>query len=65
MYKYKNGEYTNDDHSVSKTVRLNPEDITIIESCTGRNFSDKLKRLIRDYQRQKERERAQDKIRKL
>lgn len=57
MYRYKNGKYTNDDHSVSKTVRLDPDDIAIIESCAGRNFSDKLKRLIRDYARQKDRER--------
>lgn len=56
MYRYKNGKYTNDDHSVSKTVRLDPDEIAIVESYPGRNFSDKLKRLIREYAGQKYRE---------
>lgn len=35
MYKHVNGVYTNDDLSVSKTVRLYPETLEIIEGYRG------------------------------
>lgn len=53
MYANKNGKYTNDDLSVSKTIRFNPEEIRIIEAHRGKNFSQKLKNLIKDYQKSK------------
>lgn len=51
MYTYKNGSYTNNDMSVLKTIRFNPEEIRIIEACRGKNFSEKLKNLIKEYQK--------------
>lgn len=46
MYAYKNGVYTNDDYNIHKTVRLKPEIIEIIEKSPGKNFTDKLQRII-------------------
>lgn len=51
MYKYVNGVYTNDCCSKQKTARLDPETLEIIENYKGKNFSDKLRNLIRDYAR--------------
>ena len=56
MYKHVNGVYTNDDLSVSKTVRLYPETLEIIEGYRGKSFTEKLRNLVKDLQ---------DKIRKL
>lgn len=53
MYGHKDGRYTSDDLSTSKTIRFNPEEIGIIEAYKGKNFSEKLKNLIRDYQKNK------------
>lgn len=53
MYGHKNGSYTNDDLSTSKTVRFNPDEIKIIETCKGKTFSEKLKNLIREYRKNK------------
>lgn len=53
MYANKNGKYTSDDLSVSKTIKFNPEEIRIIEAHRGKNFSQKLKNLIKDYQKSK------------
>lgn len=52
MYKQVNGKWTNDDYSKSKTVRLYPETLEVIENYRGTNFSDKLRNLIRDFVRQ-------------
>lgn len=41
MYKHVNGVYTNDDLSVSKTVRLYPETLEIIEGYRGGRISRK------------------------
>lgn len=51
MYKYVNGMYTNDCCSKQKTARLDPETLEIIENYKGKNFSDKLRNLVRDYAR--------------
>lgn len=51
MYKYVNGVYTNDFCSKQKTARLDPETLEIIENYKGKNFSDKLRNLVRDYAR--------------
>ena len=52
MYKHVNGVYTNDDLSVSKTVRLYPETLEIIEGYKGKNFTEKLRNLVKDFARQ-------------
>lgn len=53
MYKHVNGVYTNDDLSVSKTVRLYPETLEIIEGYRGgKNFTEKLRNLVKDFARQ-------------
>ena len=52
MYKHVNGVYTNDDLSVSKTVRLYPETLEIIEGYRGKNFTEKLRNLVKDFTRQ-------------
>ena len=49
MYKTVNGEWTNDDYSKSKTVRLYPEILEVIEGYRGRNFSEKLWNLVKDF----------------
>lgn len=54
MYKHVNGVYTNDDLSVSKTVRLYPETLEVIEGYRGKNFTEKLRNLVHDFARQKE-----------
>lgn len=40
MYKRVNGKWTNDDYSKSKTVRLYPETLEVIEGYRGKNFSE-------------------------
>lgn len=52
MYKHVNGEWTNDDMSVSKTVRLYPETLEVIEGYRGKNFTEKLRNLVKDFVRQ-------------
>ncbi len=52
MYKHVNGVYTNDDLSVSKTVRLYPETLEVIEGYRGKNFTEKLRNLVKDFVRQ-------------
>lgn len=52
MYKHVNGVYTNDDCSEQKTVRMDAETIGIVEGHNGKNFSDKLRNLIKDFARQ-------------
>ena len=52
MYKHVNGVYTNDDLSVSKTVRLYPETLEVIEGYRGKNFTEKLRNLVHDFARQ-------------
>ena len=52
MYKHVNGVYTNDDLSVSKTVRLYPETLEIIEGYRGKSFTEKLRNLVKDFARQ-------------
>lgn len=52
MYKHVNGVYTNDDLSVSKTVRLYPETLEVIEGYRGKNFTEKLRNLVHDFERQ-------------
>lgn len=52
MYKHVNGVYTNDDLSVSKTVRLYPETLEVIEGYRGKNFTEKLRNLVKDFARQ-------------
>lgn len=52
MYKSVKGNWTNDDLSESKTVRLYPETLEIIESYRGKNFTDKLRNLVHDFARQ-------------
>lgn len=49
MYAYKNGIYTNDDCNIHKTVRLRPEVYRMIEGSPGKNFSDKLQRIVKEY----------------
>ena len=49
MYKHVNGVYTNDDLSVSKTVRLYPETLEVIEGYRGKNFTEKLRNLVKDF----------------
>lgn len=49
MYAYKNGVYTNDDCNIHKTVRLKPEIVEIIEQSPGKNFTDKLQRIVEEY----------------
>lgn len=49
MYKQVNGEWTNQDYSKSKTVRLYPETLEVIENYRGRNFSEKLRNLVKDF----------------
>lgn len=41
MYKHVNGVYTNDDLSVSKTVRLYPETLEVIEGYRGEELHGK------------------------
>lgn len=53
MHKRVNGEWTNDDYSKSKTVRLYPETLEVIEGYRGKNFSEKLRNLVKDFARQK------------
>lgn len=50
MYAYKNGVYTNDDCNIHKTVRLKPEVVQVIESAPGKNFTDKLQRIVKEYE---------------
>lgn len=50
MYAYKNGVYTNDDYNIHKTVRLKPEIIEIIEKSPGKNFTDKLQKIVKSYE---------------
>lgn len=50
MYAYKNGTYTNDDCNIHKTVRLKPEIVEIIERSPGKNFTDKLQRIVKTYE---------------
>lgn len=52
MYKWVNGVRTNDDYSKSKTVRLYPETLEVIEGYKGRSFSEKLRNLVKDFARQ-------------
>ena len=52
MYKHVKGVYTNDDLSVSKTVRLYPETLEVIEGYRGKNFTEKLRNLVKDFVRQ-------------
>lgn len=49
MYKNVNGKWTNDDYSKSKTVRLYPETLEVIEGYRGKNFSEKLRNLVKDF----------------
>lgn len=49
MYAYKNGIYTNDDCNIHKTVRLKPEIVEIIERSPGKNFTDKLQKIVKQY----------------
>lgn len=49
MYAWKDGKYTNDDCNVLKSVRLDRDTIEAINAFHGRNFSDKLRNLIREY----------------
>lgn len=51
MYKYVNGVYTNDDLSVSKTVRFYPETLEVIKGYRGKNFTEKLRNLVYDFAR--------------
>lgn len=60
MYKTVNGEWTNDDYSKSKTVRLYPETLEVIEGYRGRNFSEKLRNLVKDFARQNQENVRQD-----
>lgn len=52
LHKTVNGVYTNDDLSVSKTVRLYPETLEVIEGYRGKNFTEKLRNLVKDFARQ-------------
>lgn len=46
------GYSLNDDLSVSKTVRLYPETLEVIEGYRGKNFTEKLRNLVHDFARQ-------------
>lgn len=54
MYGYKNGVYTNDDCNIHKTVRLKPETVQVIESAPGKNFTDKLQNIVKEYAKLRE-----------
>lgn len=54
MYAYKDGVYTNDDCNIHKTVRLKPEIFRIIEESPGKNFTDKLQKIVEEYAKNKE-----------
>lgn len=49
MYKAVNGKWTNDDYSRSETVRLYPETLEVTEGYRGRNFSERLRNLVKDF----------------
>ena len=52
MYAYKDGVYTNDDCNIHKTVRFKPE--IFIEASPGKNFTDKLQKIVEEYAKNKE-----------
>ncbi len=54
MYAYKDGVYTNDDCNIHKTVRSKPEIFRIIEASPGKNFTDKLQKIVEEYAKDKE-----------
>ena len=54
VYAYKDGVYTNDDCNIHKTVRLKPEIFRIIEESPGKNFTDKLQKIVEEYAKNKE-----------
>ena len=54
VYAYKDGVYTNDDCNIHKTVRFKPEIFRIIEASPGKNFTDKLQKIVEEYAKNKE-----------
>ena len=65
MYKHVNGVYTNDDLSVSKTVRLYPETLEVIEGYRGKNFTEKLRNLVKDFARQNQENVRRNKVKEV
>lgn len=59
MYVWKNGEngktYDKLGANIQKSIKIDKETLEIIEGCSGRSFSDKVRKMASEYREMKER----------
>lgn len=59
MYVWKNGEngktYDQLGANIQKSIKIDKETLKIIEGCSGRSFSDKVRKMASEYREMKER----------
>lgn len=52
MYTWKNGNYVHMGVNIQKSIKIDQETLEAIESCPGRNFSDKVRNMAKEFKRQ-------------
>lgn len=59
MYIWKNGAdgrtYEHLGANIQKSIKIDKETLEIIEGCSGRSFSDKVRKMASEYREMKER----------
>lgn len=56
MYTWKNGSYEHLGANIQKSIKIDNDTLEIIESCSGRSFSDKVRKMAEEYKRLKVRD---------
>lgn len=54
MYVWKNGNYVHVGANIQKSIKIDQETLEIIEGCKGRSFSDKVRKMAKEFKRQQE-----------
>lgn len=53
MYEYRDGYYRRLRADIQKSIRIDRETYEIIDSFEGRNFSDKIRKMAREFKKLK------------
>lgn len=54
MYTWKDGNYVHLGANIQKSIKIDRETLEIIEGCEGRNFSDKVRNMAKEFKRQQD-----------